>query len=156
MLLFVVEKGKSIPLPTSKNKDYHNCLTTHPLPQKIACTISTRQQNFCYFEVKKCSIVYLVAISPRSPDLSPCDFFLWNYVKGLVFVPPLPTNIEEMKQRITVALETTIKDMLQRVWHELEYRLDGCRVIGGAHIEHLWKSVIEPTNICTFLCKFNL
>ena len=40
MFLLVVEKGKSIPLPTSKNKDYHNSLTTHPLPQKIACTIS--------------------------------------------------------------------------------------------------------------------
>lgn len=74
---------------------------------------------------------------PRSPDLSPCDFFLWGYVKGLVFVPPLPANIEELKQRITAALETVTEDMLQRVWHELEYRLDVCRVTGGAHIEHL-------------------
>ena len=78
-----------------------------------------------------------MAISPRSPDLSQCDFFLWDYVKGLVFVPPLPANIEEMKRRITAAPETVIKDMLQRVWQELEYRLDGCRVTGGAHIEHL-------------------
>ena len=75
--------------------------------------------------------------SPRSPDLSSCDFFLRVYVKGLVFVPPLPANIEEMKQRITVALETVTKDMLQRVWHELEYRLDVCRVTGGAHLELL-------------------
>ena len=97
----------------------------------------------------------MVAVSPRSPDLSPSDFFLWGYVKGLVFVPPLPANIEEMKQRITAALETVTKDMLQRVWHELEYRLDVCRVTGGAHFEHLRKSVIEPTNICTFLCKLN-
>ena len=57
-------------------------------------------------------------------------------MKGLVFVPPLPANIEEMKQRITVALETVTKDMLQRVWHEFEYRLDMGRVTGGAHIEH--------------------
>ena len=64
--------------------------------------------------------------SPQSPYLSPCDFFLWGYVKGLVFVPPLPTNSEEMKQRITAALETVTKDMLQRVWHELEYRLNVC------------------------------
>ena len=26
-----------------------------------------------------------------------------------------------MKQRITPALETATKDMLERVWHELEY-----------------------------------
>ena len=99
--------------------------------------------------------VIVVAISPQPPDLFLCDFFLWVYEKGLVFVPPLPANIEKMKQRITAALETVIKDMLQRVWHELEYRINGCRVTGGAHIEHLWKSVIEPTNIWTFLCKFN-
>ena len=46
---------------------------------------------------------------PRSPDLSPCDFFIWVFVKGLVFIPPLPANIEEMKQRITAALETVTK-----------------------------------------------
>ena len=79
----------------------------------------------------------MVAISPRSPDLSMRNFFLWGYVKGLVFVPPLPANIEIMKQRITAALETVTKDMLQRVWHELEYRLDVSKITGGAHIEHL-------------------
>ena len=78
-----------------------------------------------------------MAISPRSPDLFPCDFFLWGYVKVLVFVLPLPASIEEMKQRITAALETVTEDMLQPVWHELEYRLNVCRVTGGAHIEHL-------------------
>ena len=77
--------------------------------------------------------VFVGAISSRSPDLSPCDFFLWGYVKVL----PLPANIEEMKQRITAALETVTEDMLQRVWYELEYRLNVCRVTGGAHIEHL-------------------
>ena len=79
----------------------------------------------------------LVAILPRSPDLFLCGFFLWDYVKGLVFVPPLPASIEKMEQRITAALETVTKDMLQRVWHELEYRLNGCGVTGGAHIDHL-------------------
>ena len=58
-------------------------------------------------------------------------------MKGLVFVPPLPANIEEMKQRITAALETVTEDILQRVWLELEHRLDMCKVTGGAHFEHL-------------------
>ena len=79
----------------------------------------------------------MVKWPPRSPDLSLCDFFLWDYVKGLVFVPPLPANIEEMKQRITAALETVTKDILQRARYELEHRLDVCKVTGGAHIEHL-------------------
>ena len=58
-------------------------------------------------------------------------------MKRLVFVLTLPANIEEMKERITAALESITEDMLQRVWHELEYRLNVCRVTGGAHIEHL-------------------
>jgi hypothetical protein len=28
-------------------------------------------------------------------------------------------------------------DMLWRVWQELDYWLDVCRVMGGAHVEHL-------------------
>ncbi|CAM1291471.1 Uncharacterised protein r2_g55 [Pycnogonum litorale] len=67
---------------------------------------------------------------PRSPDLTPCDFFLWGYVKGLIYIPPLPTCVEELKKRITeAALENVTHDMLQRVWQELHYRLDVCRVM---------------------------
>jgi len=29
---------------------------------------------------------------PRSPDLTPCDFFF--FIKDTVFVPPLPTNLQ--------------------------------------------------------------
>jgi len=31
---------------------------------------------------------------PRSPDLTPCDFFFWGLVKDTVFVPPLPANLQ--------------------------------------------------------------
>ena len=73
----------------------------------------------------------------HSCDMTPCDFFLWGYVKGLVYVPPLPANLEEVKQRITTALQTATQDMLQRVLEELEYRIDVYHVSDGAHIEHL-------------------
>ena len=33
----------------------------------------------------------------RSPDATPCDFFLWGYVKDQVYVPPHPTSIPELK-----------------------------------------------------------
>ena len=51
----------------------------------------------------------------QSPNLTPCDFFIWGYVKGLVYLPPLPTNVVELKQRISSALETVTEDTLQRV-----------------------------------------
>ena len=69
-------------------------------------------------------------MAPAITWLDSLRFFSWGYVKGLVYVPPLPTNVVELKQRISSALETVTEDMLQRVWDELGYRLDVCRVAG--------------------------
>jgi hypothetical protein len=57
---------------------------------------------------------------PRSPVLTSCDFFLWGYVKEHVFVPPLPLDIDELKMRITAAIETTDRNVLERVWDDLD------------------------------------
>jgi len=53
-----------------------------------------------------CDDQTLLAWPPRSPDATPCDFFLWVYVKDQVYVPPLPENIPELKLRIRTAIET--------------------------------------------------
>lgn len=74
---------------------------------------------------------------PRSPDLTPCDFFLWGYVKDKVFIPPLPLSLLELKQRIIRAIESIEVSTLEKVWAEIDYRIDVCRVTRGAHIEHL-------------------
>jgi len=52
---------------------------------------------------------------PRSPDVTPCDLFLWGYVKDRVYVPSLPASIPELKVRIRTAIETITADMLQTV-----------------------------------------
>ena len=64
----------------------------------------------------------LLAWPPRSPDTTPCDFFLWGYVKYQLYVPPLPASIPELEVRIRTAIETITADMLQTVWNELDYR----------------------------------
>jgi len=58
-------------------------------------------------------------------------------VKDKVFVPPQPVRIPDLKKRIAAAVETITPDLLSRVWQELDYRLDVCRVTKGAYIEHL-------------------
>ena len=60
----------------------------------------------------------------QSPDLTHCDYFLWGYVKGKVFVTPQPMRIPDLKKRISAAVKTITRDMLIRVWQELGYRLD--------------------------------
>ena len=80
---------------------------------------------------------HLLPWPPRSPDLTPCDFFLWGFVKDSVYVPPLPMSLSELRDRITHALQTITADMLHRVWDEFDYRVDVCRVTQGAHTEGL-------------------
>ena len=74
---------------------------------------------------------------PISSDLMLCDFFLKGYVKGLVYVSPLPTSVDDLKTRITEALKTIDPNMLVRVWQEMEYHFDVCRVTKGSCIDHL-------------------
>jgi hypothetical protein len=46
------------------------------------------------------------------------------------------TNIHN-KTRIIAAVKNIDAPISTRVWQELEYRIDVCRVTRGAHIEHL-------------------
>ena len=55
-------------------------------------------------------------------------FFLWGYVKDKVYVPPLPANLLELRDRIGEAVAAVTPDMFINVWEELAYRLDVCRV----------------------------
>jgi hypothetical protein len=66
--------------------------------------------------------------------LTPCDFFLRDYVKDAVYVPPLPRNLQEVENRNVAALGRVTTDMLQGVWEEIDYRLDVFRVTRGAHL----------------------
>ena len=79
----------------------------------------------------------LTTFHHRSPDATPCDFFVLGYVKDQIYVPPLPAGIPELKVRIRTAIETITADILQTVWNELDYRVDVYRITKGAHIEHL-------------------
>jgi len=54
-----------------------------------------------------------------------------------VFVTPLPRDLAGLKARIIAAVKYIDAPMLTCVWQELEYRIDVCRVTGGAHSEHL-------------------
>ena len=81
--------------------------------------------------------IALMRWPPRSPDLTPCDFFLWEFVKDTVFVPPVPANLHELRYHITTDVALIDRDMLTRVWNELDYRLGVCRFSQGGRIEHL-------------------
>jgi hypothetical protein len=63
----------------------------------------------------------------------PLDFFLWGYVKDIVYKTPV-TSLDEMKLRIVAAIETVTPQM-ENTWREIEYRLDILRATKGVHVE---------------------
>jgi len=50
---------------------------------------------------------------------------------------PSPRDLADLKARIIAAVKNIDAPMLTRVWQELKYRIDVCRVTCGAHIERL-------------------
>jgi hypothetical protein len=63
--------------------------------------------------------------------------FFWErcYIKDRVFVTSLSRDLDDLKARIIAAVKNIDAPMLTRVWQELEYRIDVCRVTRGDHIE---------------------
>jgi len=72
---------------------------------------------------------------PRSPDLTPLNFFAWGFIKDVVYRRKLRGDLADLTQRIIEAVELITPHMLINTWQELEYRLDICRATTGAHIE---------------------
>jgi hypothetical protein len=49
----------------------------------------------------------------------------------------MPRDLPQLRQSIVERVAAIDSQMLQRVWQELVYRIDICRVTKGGHIEHL-------------------
>lgn len=73
---------------------------------------------------------------PRSPDLTPLDFFLWGAVKGKVDTEA-PTTIEDMRERIIQAFQGITVQTLRDVQANFRHRIQICINEDGHPIEHL-------------------
>jgi hypothetical protein len=47
------------------------------------------------------------------------------------------TNLLDLRNRIIAAVGQVDRDTLTRVWNEMDYRIDVCRITKGRQIEHL-------------------
>jgi hypothetical protein len=79
-----------------------------------------------------------------SPDLTPCEFFVCEFVKEAVCVRPLPTTLVDLKTRIRTAVNSVTRHIPLRVWDEFSYRVDVIRAAGGGTL-----------NICKLYCECN-
>jgi hypothetical protein len=65
------------------------------------------------------------------------DFSFWGFMKDNVYIPPMPVDLQELRDRIVNAIALVHVTFLGKLWVELEYRLDVCHITRGSNIEHL-------------------
>ena len=70
----------------------------------------------------------------RSPDLTPCDFFLWGFLKEQVYKTN-PTCVDELEHSIREACLRIPVHLLHKTCHSFPQRLKKLKANRGGHIE---------------------
>ena len=69
----------------------------------------------------------------RSPDLNPCDFFLWGYLKSKVYINR-PQTIAQLKDYILQEAAAIPTEISRRVIENFRKRLRKCIQSNGSHL----------------------
>ncbi|GFT96289.1 putative DD41D transposase [Trichonephila clavipes] len=79
---------------------------------------------------------------PRSCDLTPLDYFLWGYVKSLVYADK-PQILDHLEDNIRHVIADIRPQMLEKVIENWTSRLDYIRTSRGSHVaEIIFKMII--------------
>lgn len=98
-------------------------------------TIVVRNRLSRVFGRRVIAIGHEVEWPARSPDLTPCDYFLWGYLKSKVFSTP-PENIEILRQRIVEnCQELRQTDFIFKAHRSMRERARLCIDRNGQHVE---------------------
>ena len=73
---------------------------------------------------------------PRSPDLTPPDYFLWRYLKGRIYQNE-PRTIDALKANITKEIQAVTPDLLARTFQNMARRVQFCLDANGGHFQHM-------------------
>ena len=73
---------------------------------------------------------------PYSPDLNPCDFFLWGYLKDTVYGKN-PTSLQELEQFIENTCVSIPSSILEKVAESFILRLRHIIVAEGQYFENI-------------------
>jgi len=72
----------------------------------------------------------------RSPDLIPCDVFLWGYLKEKVF-RHRPRSVEDLKERIQQEIDSIPPELTRRIMKSFRERLQQCVANDGCIMSDL-------------------
>ena len=74
---------------------------------------------------------------PRSPDLTPLDYFLWPYLKEKVFKEK-PTSLDNLREKIIQECNLIEAHVFENVRREFISRLYYCQEVAGAQFEPIY------------------
>ena len=70
---------------------------------------------------------------PRSCDLTPLDYFLWGYVKSLVYANK-PKTLNDLRNNIERVIREIRADLCQKVMENWVQRIHSCKRSRGGHL----------------------
>ena len=73
---------------------------------------------------------------PRSPDLSPNDYFLWGHLKNRVYTTK-PQDLADLQRRILDEFELITPEMIYNTIEKFYFQLAHCQAVQGKQFEHL-------------------
>ena len=71
-----------------------------------------------------------------SPDLTPLDFYLWEYLKSNVYKSSIK-DLDELKVRINMEMKSIWNGTLNKVFLNIVKKINQCISIDGDHLEYL-------------------
>ena len=92
--------------------------------------------------------------SPHSPDLNPCDFFLWGHLKDCIYRNK-PTTLQQLKENILQYSREIDQHLCERVIQSFKKRMQVCAQRKDHHLEHvIW--ILSMSAIFLMIFFFNL
>ena len=67
---------------------------------------------------------------PYSPDLAPCDFWLFPKLRGCRY-----ERIEAMKESVTKVIDTLTQEVFHVAFHKFLEQYNKCIAVGGDYFE---------------------
>ena len=74
--------------------------------------------------------IKIVTYSPYSPDVAPCDFWLFPKLRDCRY-----ETIEEMKEAVTKVIDTLTQENIHGAFQKLLERYNKCIAAGGNYIK---------------------
>ena len=117
---------------------------------KLNHSQDSRERTFLSLGQRYCFIVQNIRSFNPCTGLIKVSSLLWVAPYGVETCRHCVYLIDTKTKTISVSVTA---DMLQRIWSELDYRIDVCRVTNGGHIERVCVCVCDTTWNCMSLCN---